>query len=761
MAQTDGGASEAEDTGTDESAKSKPEDTRQFNKMAMLVVAAIVIAVGGAIAGVFAFVDAERQRDVQAWQVRLGIVADSRTADINAWVEQNFIYMRELSQNASLQLYMSDLGSSEEAEPEPEPNQSADDESNAALMMGDDPDTEAEVEEDEDDVEGEDEATSATYLRNLLIATAERTEFKAPAPVGEVAANIERAGVAGIGLVDADGKALVATPDMPPITSRIRKAVAQALDGEPAIIDIFEGAAGDPTIGFVLPIYGVQDDSEGARGIGAVVGLRVVDNDLFKRLKQPGETSKTSETYLVRANGATVEYLTPLADETPALKKSMSADTPDLAAAYALSRPGGFGIKVDYSGTEVLSASRQIANLPWVLIRKISRDEALSATDNRLTTILGVFIGIIVIVTLAILYVWKKGASMRATKALHDAEVALERFGNMSKFMKVITDNQPNHIIAVDENTLYTFANGPAADEAGIAIEDMMGKTMASVIGPVKAQKYAELNKNVLRDFEKIEHTVIFGDENGEDEENPLQVIRSYHVPLRGDRDFPPAVLMILSDITELTYEKRRGEKMMRQLTDTLVSVVDRRDPFSANHSSRVAEVAREIAHEMGLDELHGKTVDVAGNLMNLGKIFIPEEILTKTNDLSPEERAMLGKAYLTTVDLLETVEFEGPVVETIRQFGETWDGRGPLGLKEEEIIVSARILAVANAFVGMASTRAYRKAMPFEKAADILMGDAGTRYDRRSVTALLNFLENRDGMTRWTHFRDAPPDPD
>ena len=147
--------------------------------------------------------------------------------------------------------------------------------------------------------------------------------------------------------------------------------------------------------------------------------------------------------------------------------------------------------------------------------------------------------------------------------------------------------------------------------------------------------------------------------------------------------------------------------------------------------------------------------------LSNLGKIFIPEEILTKTEDLSAEERAMLGKAYLTTVDLLEGVEFEGPVVETIRQFGETWDGRGPLGLKEEEVIISARILAVANAFVGMASTRAYRKAMPFEKAADILMGDAGTRYDRRAVTALLNFLENRDGMTRWAHFRDTPPEPD
>jgi len=726
---------------------------RQVNKAALAIVGALIVTVVGAVFGTLGFVESERDRDIQAWQVRLGIVADSRSAAVNDWVEQNFGYVRELAQNASLQVYMSELASGGAEEEEEPPG------------LDDETDTEAAVEgevqeEEEFEDEEEDEEASVSFLRNLLIATAERTGFKAPPPVGEVAANVERAGVAGLGLVDKDGASIVSTPDRPPLTSKIRTAVAQALDGEPAIIDMFIGAAGDPTMGFVLPVFGIQDDGEGAKGIGAVVGLRIVGQDLYRRLKQPGDTAKTTETYMVRAKGATVEYLTPLADDTPALKRSMSADTPNLVAGKATERPGSFGIYVDYVGTEVLAASRPIANLPWVLIRKISRDEALAATDNRLTVIMGVFIALIVIVTLAILFVWKKGASMRATQALHEAEVALERFGNMSKFMKVVTDNQPNQIVAVDENTQYTFANLPAEDEAGIPAADMMGKTMASVIGPVRAQKYADLNKEVLREFEKASHTVVFGDE--EDEEDPdgdFQVVRTYHVPLRGDRDYPPAVLMIISDITDLTREKRRGEKMMRQLTDTLVSVVDRRDPFSANHSSRVAEVARAIAHEMGLEEVDEKTVDIAGNLMNLGKIFIPEEILTKTEDLTPEERAMVGSAYLTTVDLLENVDFEGPVVETIRQFGETWDGRGPLGLKGEEIIQTARILAVANAFVGMASPRAYRGAMPFQKAADILMDDTGSRYDRKPVSALINFLENRGGTRRWAHFREAPPE--
>ena len=721
------------DGGAEEESEIKAK--RRVSRTAMAIGAAMVVAVGLAVFGTFYFIEGERQREVQAWQVRLGIVADGRTAAVNDWVEQNFSHMRELAENASLQLYMSELA-----------------------LGGEEPELGA-TGDKKDRAEEEEEAASASYLRNLLIATAERTGFKAPPPVGEVAANIERVGVAGIGLVDKEGKFLVSTPDMPPMTGRIRAAVAKALDGEPAVIDVYLGASGLPTMGFMLPIFGIQEDTEGAKGIGAVIGLRTIGKDLYQRLKQPGETAQTTETYIVRAKGAAVEYLTPLADGTPALKRSMSADTPDLAAAHALKKPGGFAINLDYAGTEVLAASRPIANLPWVLIRKISRQEALSATDTRLTTLLTVFVLLIVGVTVAIVAVWRHGSSLRATQAAANMKVALDRFENMSKFMRVVTNSQRNLIVAVDGETKYSFANEPASIEAGIPAEDMMGKTMSSVLGPVRAQEYAAINKSVLKNFERETHTLVFGDEDDEDAvgSDTFQIVQGDFVPLRGDRDFPPAVLMVLNDITELTHERRRSEKMLRGLINTLVSVVDRRDPFSANHSTRVAEVGYAIANEMGLDESGCKTVDIAGSLMNLGKIFISTELLTKTGDLTPEERVTLGNAYLVTVDLLQNVTFGGPVVETIRQLGETWDGGGPLGLKEEEILVTARVLLVANAFVGMVSARAYRGAMPFQKAADILMEETGTKLDRKAVSALVNFLENRGGTRRWAHFSEAP----
>lgn len=713
---------------------------RPINTFVFIGVFLMLSAVGASIFGAFKFVEDERARSLQEWQIRLGIVADSRSSAINDWQDENFKVMRELAENASLQLYMSEIANA-----------------NAPAEPG----------LDDDPFATSDGAAETTYLRNILTATAERTGFKPPVEAAEVSANIERAGVAGLGLVDVEGLPVASSPGMPPMIGRLKDAALAALQGEPAMIDIYIGASNLPTIGFALPVYGIQDDGSGAKAIGAVVGIKIVDERLYAKLVQPGQLSESSETYLVRKQGITAEYLSPLTDGTPPLKRSLAMDTPNLAAAYALNAPGGFAIKRDYLGEEVLMTSRPISGVPWVLVRKINRAEALAETETRLTTLLTVFILIIVGVTIAVFAVWRHGSSLRATQAAQNFKVSSERFENLSKFMNLISNAHPAGIVAVNGNTVYTYANEPAANEAGIPVEDMIGKTMAAVMGPIKAQVYTDINDKILKRFAEIKdrdqcrqmHINTFGDDDDEDAED-LKVIKSDHIPLRGDRDHPPGVLMILEDITELTRERRRSEKMLRQLIDTLVSVVDRRDPFSANHSSHVAEVAKAIAEEMGEEEVTAKAVDIAGSLMNLGKIFIPPELLTKTGDLTPEERQTLMSSYLVSVDLLKDVTFEGPVVDTIRDMGETWDGHGPLGKAGEDILHTARILAVANAFVGMASARAYRDAMPFEKVSDILLSDTGSKFDRKPVSALINYLENRGGKEKWAHYRERPKAP-
>ena len=173
----------------------------------------------------------------------------------------------------------------------------------------------------------------------------------------------------------------------------------------------------------------------------------------------------------------------------------------------------------------------------------------------------------------------------------------------------------------------------------------------------------------------------------------------------------------------------------------------------------QIGPALEEIAGEMGEPEAVRQTVDIAGNLMNLGKILVSEEILTKTTALTDEEFNAVRSAMVRTADMLSGVSFDLPVAETLRQLQERWDGQGyPDGLREDAIRVEARIVAVANAFVGMVSPRAFRGALPMEKVISILMGDAGTRYDRRPVAALVNYVENRGGAERWAALGEGDP---
>jgi len=657
----------------------------------------------------FQWVEGERERELRSWQVRLGIVADSRAAALAEWLESQYAALRELSENASLQLYLTDLalaGAARDADP-PE----------------------------------------AQYLRNLLTATAARAGFEARRGP-ETPANVERTGLAGLALADSAGRPLVATPGMPPLAGRLKRLIDDAPKGERGLLDIHLGPDDQPAIGFLAPVFAVQGDDL----VGYVIGLRQLGPDFYGRLDQPGETARTAETVLVRGAGAAIEYLSPLSDAPP-LKRQLARTTARLDAAELLDRPGGFGQFVDYAGREVLATSRAVAGTPWTLIRKVGRDEALGETDRRLRATVAVLLLAILGAGVAIVAFWRHGASVRASEMAERFRLAKERNETLAEFLQVVTDGQPTAIVAVDDEGTITFANRRAAALAGATPADAVRKSLSSVLGPARAKPYDEANRRALAEGRHVTETL-----DGVDESGRRQVLKADHIPLPGDARRRAGALMIVDDVTELTVERERRERILRDLVRTLVAVVDRRDPYSAYHSERVAEVARAVAAEMGLSPLEVETVEIAGAVMNLGKISVPTAVLTKTGPLTDDELKLVRDSVLTSADLVENVAFEGPVAETIRQMQERWDGAGtPRGLSGEAILNTARALAVANAFVGMVSARAWRSGLDFDAAATSLMHQAGQALDRRAVAALINVLDSRGGRERWAHYGAAP----
>lgn len=676
----------------------------------LLWVAALVIAATAALVLVVRFVAAERERDLRAWQVRLGIVADSRFAAVEAWLAAQRDELAGLAANEALQVYLSELAL-------------ADDDPSRRIIL------EAQLD----------------YLQNLLIVSGERAGFSSEPRGPEVGANVRRVGVAGLALYGMDGRPIVATPGMPPPEGRLADFLAGLTPGRLAILDIHLDAAGQPAMGFAAPIYAIQADPVPTAQVGWVVGVKQVADELFPLLRQPGVAEQTAEAVLVRAVDEMVEYISPLAGGTAALSLRLARNTPDLDAAFALDRPGAFGIRRDHRDREVLFTSRAFEAVPWVLIYKVDRAEALADSDARLVRVLLVLLLAVALAAVMIAAFWRHGSSRRAAAAAERYREAARRLEQQRNLLKLVTESQPTAIYILDAEGRYRFANGRAAAAAGLPPDELVGKPIANVLGPEAARRRLELAGRVLETGRPV------SDLDRTEADGRLRVLQSELLPIEAAGELPRGVLVVEHDVTEVVAERERRSRVLGQLVRTLVGIVDRRDPYAAEHSNRVAALARAIAAEMGLSPVELETAETAGRLLNLGKILVAPELLTRQAGLSELERLEIRHSIQAGADLLEGVEFDGPVVETLRQAQARWDGGGvPPGLAGEDILVTARIVAVANAFVGMVSERAHRPALSVDRAIEALFAEAGHAYDRRVVAALVNHLDSRGGRAQF-----------
>jgi len=676
-------------------------------------VALIMAAIVGVIL-VLRFVDAERERELRGWQVRLGIVADSRSLAVSDWLERQRGTVGALAGNASLRLYLSEMAVA----------------GNDAARM-----TEA--------------AAQLGYIRNLLSATAERTGFVAAQPARRVAATVQRPGSAGLAILDGEGRALAASPDMPPLDSRLAGFIRDP-SLERAVVDLYPGVGGRASMAFRAPILGIQADP-GSKPLGWVLGVREVDDELYPLLARPPTPEKTAETSLIRRRDGGIDFLSPLADGTAPFQKTLAATTTNLAEAAALSSPGGFAIARDYRDVEVLATGRAIAGMPWILMHKVDRTEALVGSDARLNRLLTILLLAIAGVAAVLVAVWRHAASRRASEAAAHSRELAARLDAQRRLLTLVTDSQPAAMFIADRDGRLRFANRVLGERLGTAAADLVGKTLAAVFGPAAAQRYAESMRVASADGET--HSIA---ERSTENGRP-QIRRADHIPLGVDTELPHSVLVVEEDITALVLERERRERTLRELVRALVTVVDRRDPYAANHSLRTAAIARRIAEEMGLDAVTIDTAETAGNLMNVGKILVPEQVLTRTGDLSQSEIQQVRDSIQAGAELLKQVEFDGPVVETLDQSRERWDGTGPRGLAGDVILLPARVVAVANAFVALVSARAHRPGLSFDAAVDTLLNETGSVFDRRVVAALISVLDNRGGRAAWSEFARPP----
>jgi PAS domain S-box-containing protein len=208
----------------------------------------------------------------------------------------------------------------------------------------------------------------------------------------------------------------------------------------------------------------------------------------------------------------------------------------------------------------------------------------------------------------------------------------------------------------------------------------------------------------------------------------------------------------IAEDITDRKRSEAEIQQRIAQLERAMYSTIEviatmsaMRDPYTHGHERRVAEIAAAIAAEIGLEASRIEGVRIAGHLHDLGKIRVPAEILAKPTRLTPEEFNLIKLHPQASYDILKPLQFPWPLAEIALQHHERLDGSGyPQGLKDQEILLEAKILAVADTVEAMASHRPYRPGLGLEAALAEIEAGRGKFFEPLVVDACLRLFRQK-----------------
>ena len=203
--------------------------------------------------------------------------------------------------------------------------------------------------------------------------------------------------------------------------------------------------------------------------------------------------------------------------------------------------------------------------------------------------------------------------------------------------------------------------------------------------------------------------------------------------------------------IKSIRYEKEleknyfNTKRALYETIDSIALISERRDSYTAGHQKRVAALTRAIAKEMKLDTNMTEGIYLISILHDIGKMFIPLSILSKPASLSKAEIMLIQSHCKEGYDILKNIEFPWPIAKTILQHHERINGSGyPYRLKDKDILLEAKILAVADTIEAMSSHRPYRPAIGLNKALEEIAKNKGILYDSLTVDVCIDLFKNK-----------------
>ena len=217
-----------------------------------------------------------------------------------------------------------------------------------------------------------------------------------------------------------------------------------------------------------------------------------------------------------------------------------------------------------------------------------------------------------------------------------------------------------------------------------------------------------------------------------------------YAIPLADEDGRFDYVLEVMVNRTDEMVIREKNKGIFLGLIESLTAMLDKKDRYTSNHSRDVTEIAQKLGRYIGLRETELTELRLASLLHDIGKIFIPDEIINKQGTLSDEEFNIIKRHPEETSNMLKDLTLFGTIQDIAGAHHERWDGNGyPNGLEGETIPLGARILAIADTYDAMTSTRSYRNALSHDQAVEEIQAKMGTQFDPELAMLFVCMTEN------------------
>ncbi len=381
--------------------------------------------------------------------------------------------------------------------------------------------------------------------------------------------------------------------------------------------------------------------------------------------------------------------------------------------------------------TGLLDRARQGETVKKLHTERVRKDGMRIAVSITVSPVFGPDGGVVGVATIA-------HDLTEQVRSLEERRQCDRRAAETLSLLETLQATAPVGLGFVDREFRFVRLNEMLASVNGSLVQDQIGRTVAEIVPAIWPQVEA-IYRRVLDTGESVVNVEVSGETAADPGELHHWLANYYPVRLQSEII---GIGLVVVDITDRKQAERLRDELTRGAVGAIAATAEARDPYTAGHQRRVADIAVAIATDLGLDADEVEGIRIAATIHDVGKVGVPVEILVRPGKLRASEWEIIKGHSRTGYEIVTDVAFPQPVAEMVLQHHERCDGSGyPDGLEGEDILLGARVIAVADTVEAMSSHRPYRAALGFEAALDEIKRGRGTLFDPQVVDACLRLV--------------------